>query len=216
MLKAIMQRYRERSFVNNAMQETAHLIEELFHEHQPEELYVGIKTLKKKGAAEVEAFKKYLLNEVLRIVQSKNPVIALRKALIDNIQFERQSRMLLSGEFSTRRQVIYDELNALYGSNSGLRWSDPTVMTMAVWSEVEGICLRHLQTSMVEKGSDGDWWAAYSRDYTHYIENLYRSFLAKADGQRSSIYSLLVSGSYKAVENLEVKLTGAAQQAWQQ
>jgi len=215
MLRDIMQRYRERSFVNNAMQETAHLIDELFNDTKAQEMYVGISTLKKKGAAEVEAFKKYLLNEVFRIIQSENPVVALRKALIDNIQFERQSRLLLSGEFSVRRQVIYDELNGLYNAGSKIHWSDLTVTTMAVWSEVEGICLRHLQTSMVEKGADGDWWSAYTRDYTHYLENLYRSFLAKADGQRSSIYSLLVSGSYKAVESLELKLTGVSQQAWQ-
>ena len=215
MFKDIMQRYKERSFVNNAMQETAHLIDELFETPKPEEMYVGIKTLKRKGTTEVEAFKKYVLNEVLRIIQSENPTLALRKALIDNIQFERQSRLLLSSEFSVRRQVIYDELNTLYSTSSKMFWSDATVTTLAVWSEVEGICLRHLQTSMVEKGSDGDWWSTYARDYTHYLENLYRSFLAKADGQRSSIYSLLVSGSYKAVETMEVKLTGVSQQAWQ-
>ena len=196
--------------MSHALLKVTQIIEELFSLPAAEEKYASIKALKKIGPDEVEAFRKYILKEDMGIVQSDNPVLALRKALIDNIQLDRQSRLLLANEFRSRRQTIYDELNKSI-ENPHLRWSDSLLSTIAIWSEVEGVCLRQLQTSMVEKGSEGDWWSKYMLKYEEYVGNLYRSYLAKADGQQSSVYSALAKGSHKSVEDLEMKLTGKSQ-----
>jgi hypothetical protein len=207
--KGLLNRYRNRAFISSALPKTTQMIEELFTTESSEEMYTSIKALKQRGPEEVAEFREYMINEVLGIARSNNPVIALRKALIENIRLDRQSRLLLADEFRDRRQVIYKELNKSV-EDLELLWSDHRVSTMAIWTEAESLLLRHLQKPLLEKGTEVDWWSSYIVGYGKYVENVYRSILAKADGHQSSVYSAFVKASYKVVEDMEHELTAGS------
>jgi hypothetical protein len=200
--KNLLSRYRNRAFISSALPKTTRMMEELFNSESLAETYTGIKTLKQRGPDEVAEFREYMINQVLGIARSSNPIVALRKALMENIRLDRQSRLLLADEFRQRRDVIYRELNKSV-DDPDLVWSDHRVSTMAIWTEAESVLLRHLQKPLLENGMEDDWWSSYLTGYGKYVENVYRSILAKADGHQGSVYAAYVKASQKAVEDME-------------
>jgi hypothetical protein len=207
LFKKVLDDYRERVFVKNAVPKTAQIVEELFSSSANQEKYVCIKAIKQKGPEAAADFRKQMVNEVFRIVHDANPVNALRKSLIENIELDRKSRLLLTDEFRDRRQLIFDHLNKSI-TEPALRWSDSRAAAIAIRSEAATICLRHLQKTMVEKGPEGDWWARYLFAYNKYVESLYRSILTRADGQKGSIYEVEAEENRKVVDNLKLSLAG--------
>lgn len=205
MFKSLRNRFRKRRFANTALLKANECLDYLFNSDEAHEKYIGVRVLKKKGQGAIQDLRKHIIQMVLEIVQSNNPIIAMRKALISNIRSDCMNRLLWTEEFHNRREVIYAEFNKDI-EDPDLLWSDEKTASLAAWSEAESVCLRFLQMSMFEEVSKEDWWADYVKLYEEHVRVLYRFILAKADGDEPSIYSALVKASQDMLHNLERKV----------
>lgn len=182
MFKCLKDWLKKRSLGSGAMLQTIQILEDLFSSDEVHNRYVSVRALKKMGGPTVEDFKKHIIQTVLKIVQSNNPLLALRKTLIVNIQSDCMNRLLLSEEFHDRRQVIYNLLNENSGKQEMLS-SDETAASIAIWREAESVCLRLIQMSVFNDASEDDWWANYVKLNEQCVKSQYRCMLAEADGK---------------------------------
>lgn len=201
---------KKRVFGNTALLEMNAILEMLFTSDEAQEKYPSIRVLKKKGEDTVNEFRKHIIQKVLAIVQKENPLTVMRKELISSVRTECMSRLLFTEEFHGRRQVIYDEFNKKT-TDPEMLWSDERAAPLAMWNEAECICLRLLQGSMFEEVSQDDWWTAYVKCCEINFENLYRSLLAKVDGEDSSIYPVMLKAGEDALKDYERKILGVSE-----
>ena len=205
MFKRLKEWKTKRLFASNALFEMNSILHMLFTSDEAEQEYPCIRVLKKKGEDTVHEFRKHIIPTVLNIVQSENPLIAMRKELISSARNEIRERLLFTEEFHHRRQLIYDEVNKK-DPESG--WSDEIAAPAARWYEAECICLRLLQSILFEEASGDDWWTAYVKLCEMNYQNLYRCILAKADGDEHSIYPVMLRAGGDALKDYERKILG--------
>jgi hypothetical protein len=109
--------------------------------------------IRKKGSKEIYDFRKNMIEEVLEIVQSDNPIISMRKKLIKQIHSSLHNQMFFNEKFYDRRQELYDVFNCIGG-----KYSDETVSVIAIWDEAETYILRLLHLGYFEEISKDDWF----------------------------------------------------------
>jgi len=208
MFNRLRTKFKKRLFANTVVLELNKFLFSLFDSTEYEEKYTSIRILKKRGEDEIQAFKEEINEIILEVVQSDNPHIAMRKALISNIKNDSVNRLLWTEEFNEHRQVIYDAVNEYGAVNeySENQLSDKSTGSSAVLTEAESICLRYLQLSMFEKDSENGWWSTYVKLYEEYTKHLYRSILAKENNEKSSTSPIFLNACSSLVDDFEQKI----------
>lgn len=147
-----------------------------------------------------------MIEKVLEIVQSNNPIISMRKELIKTIHSDTLNRTFFSEKFFDRRQELYEALNN-YLDNTEIINSDETASVLFIWNEAESCILRMLQAEYFEEIGQDDWFSAYSKAYQRYMEMLFELVLLKK-GEIDPIYSVLFPAFKKLLESCQQNLVG--------
>lgn len=167
----------------------------------------GIRILRSKGPEAVQEFRKEMVANVLKIVESDNPIRAMREALIENVQISAWNTLLFTKELYNRRQVIYDLLNKDIGLNIEEKcFSDDISGQMYVLTEAESAVLRLLQHSYFERVSKDDWWERYVKVYTDFVEMLYQMLLDKEDGKDYGVAAICLKTMKEQIAAFEKRL----------
>jgi len=148
-----------------------------------------------------------MIEDVTKIVQRDNPVVAMRKRLIEEIHSNSLNRSFLLEKYVDRRQELYDALNQFMGETENGN-TDETASIVFVWSEAECYILRVLQMHYFEKIGKDDWFSRYCESYETYIHNIFDLELAKNDKEDTSIYSVLFPALKQAIETCQKNLIG--------
>ena len=202
--------WTRRAFQNAALLAAGRYVHELLTAAELPQSCKAIRIIKNTGRG--QEFREDIIRLVLQIVQSDEPLRELRKALMSNVKSDLSNRLLFTEEIYPRRHSIYEYMNREV-SNPSLLWTDESVSGVAVWSEAESMCLRYLQGAMFEPISEDDWWTAYVKLYEQNTLNLYRSILARADGEELSILPLLLKAGDAALRDFEAKIERGAEVA---
>jgi hypothetical protein len=182
----------------------------LFSSPQAEEKYPSVRILKKDGAAAIQNFRRSFSDKVNQIVHSDNPLRSIRQALIKSIQSECLGRLLLSEESQSNRQLVYDVLNE-GRSDSDQLWSDEICAAVAVWTDLESISLRMLQSELFRKTRMEDWESTYSQAYEGFTKQLFHSILDNKKGQNASLNAVLMKAYRELVLQFEQDLFAKSQ-----
>lgn len=184
------------SDINNARQE----IQETIGNH-------CFDIIRKKGSQEIYDFRKMMIEKVLEIVQSDNPIIGMRMELIKTIQSDILNQTFFSEDFFNRRQELYEALNK-YLDNKEIINSDETAGVLFIWNEAESCILRMLQAEYFEEVGKDDWFETYSKSYQLYIKMLFELALSKKDEKDFSVYGVMFPEFKKELESYQQKLVG--------
>lgn len=182
-------RMSEQEFTKVAVEQTVRNIEHIFASEEACRAFTGARVIYKKGENAVAEFREYMVEKVQKIASSPNPLIAMRKALVESLENYILNAAFWGEEFTNRRDQIYLQLN------TDAELSDERAALAAIWADAESLFLRMLQESMFEDVSKDDWWARYSPLYEEHIKSLYRATLAKADGNINSMHAVLVNAT---------------------
>ncbi len=202
-------------FANSALLCCSNLISELLEDENNEareklQKDIGhhcFDIIRKKGAQEINDFRKAMIKDFTQIVQSDNPIIAMRKKLIRTIHSDILNRTFLLEKYADRRQELYEEFNN-YLDNSEILNSDETASVLFFWSEAECCILRMLQMYYFEKVGKDDWFSRYSEAYEIYTTELFDLALAKKDKKDVSLYSVTFPAMKQQIEVFQKKLIG--------
>jgi hypothetical protein len=199
--------WARRAFQSKAVLETGLYLQKLFTSENLPESLESVRRIK--NDRKEKEFRKDVIQLVLKIVKSDNPLREMRKALISNIRSNLQHHLLFSEEICSRRHLIYEHMNRDQ-QDPELLWCDRMAASIALWTDVESLCLRHLQATMFEPTSDDDWWTAYVKLFEQNVLNLYRSIFAQANGDDFSSYALLLQEGDRILREFEANITREA------
>lgn len=159
--------------------------------------------IRKRGIQEINDFRKSMIEDVTKIVQSDNPIISMRKTLIRLIHSDTLNRSFIVEKYAERRQELYEEMNQF-----GDGFTDETASVIFILSEAECCIFRMLQQYYFEEVGKDDWFSRYSRVYEMYIESLFNLTLAQIDKEDISIMSITFPAMKKQVEHFQKELIG--------
>jgi len=162
---------------------------------------------RKKGDQLISNFNKSVMGDVTQIVQSKNPIISMRKKLIEKIHSQTFFNRLLDEKFSDRIQElhgyfnknIFDEEDVISNKTASIAW---------VSACAECHVLRLIQNHYFERTGKDDWFAKYSEGYYIYMTQLFHMTLDKIDKKELSASSMSLPNMKRAIDSLQKKLVG--------
>jgi len=163
--------------------------------------------IRKKGSQEMMDFRKELIETVLKIVQSDNPIISMRKEIIHTIHSDTLNRTFFLEKFKDRRQELYDAFNEKIG-NSEILNCDGTTSVIVIWSEALCVILRMLQHTHFEKVGIDDWFSRYCKGYSIYTEMLFEGILKLKNKEDCSIDGITFPVAKRAIEQFQQNLIG--------
>ncbi len=209
---------RKRGFANTVLLHCNRLIYELLEDdsstaHKELQETIGnhcfdvIRKRGKRDPQEINDFRKEMIEMVLGIVQSDNPIISMRKELIGLIHTSTLNHTFFMERFADRRKELYAAFNKEEG-NAEIVNSDDTASVLFIWSEAECCILRMLQHTHFETVGEDDWFSAYSEAYQTYIEMLFELILSKKDEKDFSINGVLFPVFRQQIKASQQKLIG--------
>lgn len=210
-----MIRLRKRSFGNTVLLQCNRLLSDLLENdndndgRKQAQEYIGnhcFDIIRKKGSKEIYDFRKKMIENVLGIVQSDNPIISMRKKLIKQIHSSVHNQTFFFEKFYDRRQELYDDFNRF--GNKEFIYSDETVSVIAIWNEAETYILRLLHLGYFEEISKDDWFLNYINSYKLFVEMLYEIRLSKKDEKDFSLNGILFPVLKGWLECYQHKLVG--------
>lgn len=187
----------EPEFTKAAVEQTVRNVERIFASEEACSAFTGARVIYKKGGKALAEFREYIVEKVQKISSSPNPLIAMRKALVESLENYILNSAFWGEEFTNRRDEIYLQLN------TGTQLSDDRAALAAIWADAESLFLRLLQESMFEDLSKDDWWARYSPLYEVHVKSLYRATLAKVDGNINSMHAVLVKATKETTDKFK-------------
>ncbi len=214
-LKKLQMKFRKRAFANTVLLHCNRLLYELLESdsnNAREKLQETIGNhcfdiIRKKGSQEISDFRKDMIEKVLEIVQSDNPIISMRKELIHIIHTDTLNRTFLLEKFQDRRQELYENFDKVMG-NSEILNCDEVSSILFIWSEAKSCILRMLQFKYFEEVGKDDWFSRYSEAYSIYIEMLFEVSLKLKDEKDCSLDGVTFPFAKKLVEQFQEKLIG--------
>lgn len=216
MFKKLMIRIRKRTFANNVLLQCNNFLSEFLESDNNNEARKEIQEtignhcfdiIRKKGSQEINDFRKHMIEKILGIVQSDDPIVSMRKELIHTIHSDILNHTFFIEKFANRRKELYESLNK-YMDNAEIVNCDDATSVMFILSEAESVILRLLQHQYFEKTGKDDWFSAYSNAYRSYTEQLFELILAKKDGKDFSVNGVLFPAFKKAIEAFQKTLIG--------
>jgi hypothetical protein len=215
-LKKLKIKLRKRAFANTVLLQCNRLLYDLLESdsdndgrHKIQEIIGNhcFDIIRKKGSQEINDFRKEMIETVLRIVQSDNPIISMRKELINTIHSDTLNRTFFSEKFFDRKQELYEALNK-YLDNSKIVNCDEASSVIFIWSEAHCVILRMLQAEHFEETGKDDWFSSYSKAYKTYMEMLFELILLKKDEKDFSFNGILFPVLKQQIEAFQQKLVG--------
>ena len=219
-LKKLQMKFRKRAFANTVLLHCNCLIYELVESDSGDDVrkkahkttishcFDVIRNRDKKGTQEIDFFRKKMIEMVLGIVQSDNPIISMRKELINLIHTDTLNRTFFLEKFADHRKELYESFNKYLGDSEIVN-SDDTVSILCIWSIAQLYILRLLQHGYFEKAGKDDWFSRYSEAYSIYTEMLFEVSL-KIDEKDYSpdMECITFPLAKKLVEQFQEKLIG--------
>ena len=163
--------------------------------------------IRKKGSQEMVDFRKEVVEKVLKIVQSDDPIISMRKEIIRTIHSDTLNRTFFLEKFKDRRQELYDAFNEKTEDGEILN-CDETTSVIYIWSEACCVILRMLQHTHFEEAGKDDWFSRYSEACSIYIEMLFEVTLRIKDKKDCSIDGITFPVAKKLLEQFQQNLIG--------
>lgn len=137
--------------------------------------------IRDQGLGEVKDFREVLMEDVLQIVQSKNPTKSMRKQLILSIHLMSINRLFIESERKQELFEIFNNNKKYTFSNNDYSNNGETAVKLYMWCCARNHILRLLQNSLFEKTSDNDWFAKYDKTYNSLMEQLFKTILEQID-----------------------------------
>ena len=214
-LKKLQMKFRKRGFANTVLLQCNRLIYELLESdsrNARKKLQETIgnhcfDVIRKRGSQEINDFRKEMIETVLEIVQSDNPIVSMRRELIDIIHVAVLNRTFLLEKFQDRRQELYEAFDKVMG-NSEILNCDEASSILFIWSEAKSCILRLLQFKYFEEVGKDDWFSRYSKAYSIYIEMLFEVSLKLKDEKDCSLDGVTFPVAKRLVEQFQQKLIG--------
>jgi hypothetical protein len=215
-LKKLSIKLRKRAFANTVLIQCSRLLSDLLesdsdnNSRQEVQEIIGnhcFDIIRKKGSQEINDFRKEMIEKVLGIVQSDNPIISMRKELIHIIHSATLNRTFFTEKFADHRKELYEAFNKCL-DNAEIVNSDDTTSVIFIWSEAESCILRLLQSKYFEETSKDDWFSNYSKAYQAYIEMFFELILSKKNEKDFSINGVLFPVLKQQIEAFQQKLIG--------
>jgi len=211
MFKYLKARLRKRAWGSNVMLQAGKILSELLDSQKAEDEIRGIRGIKKWGDEKVQEFWEHAIKMVLEIVQDPNPVVAMRRKLIQNIRMEGLYRNLWTEEFYEHREAVYESWRELAQKDRSfeLPVTDEETATWAIWLDAESAFLRCVQMEVFKEDFESDWWTPYVKMYDQHVQMLYRYVAAKKDGKDpGAVNDVLIKLSTDALKDCESNLLG--------
>ena len=217
--KKLQMKLRKRGFANTVLLQCNCLIYELMesdsgddvrtkaHETTIIHCFDAMRNRDKKGTQDIDFFRKEMIEMVLGIVQSDNPIISMRKELIDLIHISTLNRTFFMEKYFDHRKELYESFNKYLGDSEIVN-SDDSTSVLYMWSTAQLYILRLLQHAYFEKADKDDWFSAYSSAYTRYTEMLFELVLSKKDEKDFSINGVLFPVFKQTIEASQQNLIG--------
>ena len=215
MFKKLMIRLRKRAFGSSVVLYCNHLLHYLLesdkyiHPKEVQEILGSrcFDIIRKGGSQAIADFRKEMIETVLGIVQSDNPIVNMRKELIHIIHTDTLNRTFFMEKFADRREELYEALNKCM-DNAEIVNSDDTASVLFIWSEAQSCILRMLQHTHFEEVGKDDWFSRYSKAYSIYIEMLFEVSLKLKDEKDCSLDGVTFPVAKRLVEQFQEKLIG--------
>jgi hypothetical protein len=163
--------------------------------------------IRKKGSQAIADFRKEMIETVLGIVQSDNPITNMRKELIRTIHSDILNKTFFSEKFYDRRQELYEGLNHRF-DNTDIMDYDEKASVVVIRCEAKSCILRLLQSQYFEETGEDDWFSNYSKVYQTYMEMLFELILSKKDEKDFSVNGMLFTVLKKQLESYQQNLIG--------
>ena len=211
-----MNRLRKRSFANSVLLLCNRLLYELLESDSDSDTRQKIQEMignhcfdiiRKKGSQEINDFRKDMIEKVLEIVQSDNPIISMRKELIGIIHVAVLNRTFLLEKFQDRRQELYEAFDKVM-DNSEILNCDEVSSILFIWSEAKSCILRLLQFKYFEEAGKDDWFSRYSAAYSIFTEMLFEVTLKLKDKKECSIEGVTFPVAKRQIELFQEELIG--------
>ena len=216
-LKKLQMKLRRRAFANTVLLHCSRLLSELLEDEnddtrQKVQESTGSRCfdiIKERGSHCLPEFRKDMIEKVLGIVRSDNPVITMRKEIIHTIHSNTINRMFFLEKFKDRRQELYKLFDeSLDTQTKECVHGDKAVSELFFWSEAECCILRMLQGVHFEEIDKDDWFSKYTEAYSIYIEMMFEVALKLKSEEECSIEGVTFTTAMKAIQVLEKRLIG--------
>jgi hypothetical protein len=212
-LKKLQMKFRKNAFENTVLLACNSLIFELLesdNSNARDKLHETtgnhcFDIIRKKGSQEINDFREDLIEIVSGIVQSDNPIVSMRKKLIELIHTDILNRTFFTEKFADRREELYENINKF--DEEGVA-SDEISSVLYILSEAKICILRMLQHTYFEEAGKDDWFERYSKAFSIYTEMLYEVGLQLKDEKDCSIDGVVFPVVKKQVEHFQEKLIG--------
>lgn len=211
-----MIRLRKRSFANSVLLHCSSLLSDLLESDSDNDARQKIQEMtgshcfdiiREKGSREINNFRKHMIEKVLEIVQSDNPIVRMRKELIRTIHSNLLNRTFFLEKFADRRKELYEAFNK-YLDSAEIVNSDETTSVLFIWSEAKSCILRLLQFKYFEDVGKEDWFSRYSEAYSIYIEMLFEVALKLKDEEDCLIEGVTFPVAKREIELFQERLIG--------
>lgn len=223
-LKKLQIKFNKRSFANTVLLQCHSLIYELVendkgdairkkaHETTIIPCFDIIRKRNESHPKETYDMREQMIKKVVGIVQSDNPIISMRKKLIQLIHTTTLNSTFFAEEFYDRRKEVEESLNK-YMDDADMDDMPDTVDvpgTLYIWGTAELYILRLLHHGYFEKAEKDDWFSRYSEAYSIYTKMLFENVLKQKDGVDWSleISSVTFPAAKMAVEQFQQQLIG--------
>jgi hypothetical protein len=188
-----------KTFINDAMG----FVELFFSEDEYSKKYISRRYFDKHGEEAKQNFRKYIYENISRIMENDNYFLGMRRALIECSKMERLNRLIFSDEFVENRHLIYDSFNNDVKDDND-RWSDERCRHLSIFCEAECIILRLLQFAHFEELSQNDWWENYVKALESHFRLLFKSIV----NGLSDVDRLFIKKSWEMIDHIENVILG--------
>jgi hypothetical protein len=188
-----------KTIINDAMD----FVELFFNEDKYSQKYISRRYFDKHGEEEKQDFRRYIHENVSRIMENENYFLGMRRALIECSKVERINRLIFDDEFAENRHLIYDSFNNDVKDDND-RWSDERCGHLSIVYEAECIILRLLQFAHFEDVSKKDWW----ENYVKALESHFRLLFGSIINGLSDADRLLIKKSWEMIDHAENVILG--------
>jgi hypothetical protein len=194
-----------RAWQNQTLIATAKLTENLFNEKENQ--YACTQWFQRHGQPVKQEFKEQIIETVLAIVESENPLIEFRRALIDKTRATITNSLLFTDEFDAERQYLLQEWNKRMKLDTDNEKLEIMAYQLFMFSQAESFVLRYLQPDFFERvDQENDWYLNYCKLVEEHFKTLYQSLIKIKYNSAEAIDALILKAYADSLEQYEKQL----------
>ena len=194
-----------RPWQNQVLIAAAKLTENLFNEKENQ--YACTQWFQVHGQPVQQEFKEQIIETVLAIVESKNPLIEFRRTLIDRTRSTIMNSLLFKDEFDSERQFLLQQWNKRMKLDMDNEQLEITAYQLFIFSQGESFVLRYLQPDFFEKvDQENDWYPTYCELVESNFKTLYQSLIKLKTNSGGPVDAVILETYANSLEQYEKQL----------